>query len=345
MLGLRYSPNGEYMLVVRTNLKRGLLQVWRTPDLKRESDGRPVLAMDNTEPVAWRIFEHQALDACWTSNDALLVCGDQGLASAYRLDAGVKTENGFTVENVAVQGLIEEGSEMSSLKHKWDKLRFDEKTGVAVLASTEASMMFTLPIHGTYESDTPSEDAILTLPGRLTALAFQPQHRSNAALDTKPETKSDDNSAFIAAAFEQGFAMLYRITGPSSRLSVSAERLRLDLADAAPALAVAWSPQGTHLAVGGTDVVQVWSRESLEAQGARTCEPLVTWRSDPKALERGRRGVENGRVNGGDVADGNGVNGEAVVAEPSLSWSADGESLGFAVDGQVSVIVLALALT
>ncbi|KAI7118015.1 hypothetical protein KC352_g33663, partial [Hortaea werneckii] len=59
-------------------------------------------------------------------------------------------------------------------------------------------------------------------------------------------------------------------------------------------------------------------------------QPLVTWRSEHLSNHGKRNGERNGEQHE--------VNGEDGVSEPSLSWSADGESLGFAVGKEMAII-------
>lgn len=326
VLCLRYSPKGEYLLVARANLERGLVQIWRTSGLHAE-DGQPV----QTEPIAWRIFEHQVLDACWTAEDSFLVCGDEGLSSAYRVDPTDKVENGFSAGSVAVQGLRETRSHMVGLKAKWDKVRFDENLGVAVFASMESRHLITLPLRGDVSAEASGEpsdvDGALDLAGQLTALAFQPITSANAG--DKNEERVD--GSLLAATFEQGICVIYRVTRPTETCTKCEELLALELPEG-PALALSWSPGGAQLAIGGTDLVQIWQASDLmERQNGKRHVALVTWRPDHAAL---------GRRNGVHVEENEAE--EEVMVGPSLSWSADGESVGFAVDKQVGFVLLSV---
>lgn len=341
MLCLRYSPKGDYILVARTNLVRGMVQIWRSLDLKRDNE-EGVLAVDDSEPIAWRIFEKQVLDACWTSDDAFMVCGDKGLASAYQLDEKAKTEGDFTADNVAVQGLAEKKTDISGRDCKWDKLRYDERLGTAILASTEAKMMITRPIHpglGGDEDmarDQADTEGSLSLPGQLTALASVSNGRYSTPENRSDEANVETQKSLIAAAFEEGFTIVYQLTRSSETSSPKyVELLRLDLADWTTPLAISWSSQGSHLAIGGTSLVQVWQTEDLfryEKEGGEKSlppQPLVTWRGEHLSSHGKRNGERNGEEHE--------IDGEEGVSEPSLSWSADGESLGFAVGKEVSL--------
>ena len=323
VLCLRYSPKGDYLLVLRTNLHRGLVQVWRTPGSDEHKDNDSDLQAQGARPIAWRIFERQVLDASWTADDRFLVCGDDGISGAYNLDQTIKPENGFTEESVAVHGLVEHQSEMIGLRCKWDKLRVDGRLGVAAFASTERRVIFTVPLQSCM-SDTADKGDIgdaTSLPGQLTALAFQPHYDSH---ENQAGDHGAEDSCLLAATFEEGLCVLYRISRPSSTHADCEELLQLELPEG-PALALAWSPQGTHLAIGNTDLAQVWQAEDLERlPNGKRHEALVTWQPDADAI--GKRNGEHA-----DEQEG--------MIEPSLSWSADGESLAFAVDRQVSIAV------
>ena len=71
--------------------------------------------------------------------------------------------------------------------------------------------------------------------------------------------------------------------------------------------------RGKHLALGGTDSIRIWrcDDEDLNAFDTR---PLVSWRQPAEAEE---------------------TDDNEALSEPSLSWSPDGERLGFAVERQV----------
>ncbi|KAK4548068.1 hypothetical protein LTR36_010788 [Oleoguttula mirabilis] len=344
VLCLRYSPKGDYLLVLRTNVKRGMVQIWRTPAAEHQDDGSAPPFRPN-EPVAWRILEHPALDACWTADDRFLVCGDEGLASAYHLDPTAKPDNGFVAENVTIHGLREHRSDMLGFNARWDKLRFDSKLGVAVFASTEGKKLLALPLHidsSAGADGKPNPDDALSLPGQLTALAFQPGQAVTAE-----EDEGAPQVCLLAAAFAEGHCTIYRLSRPTSDTRPTCKEIvTLELAEG-PALALAWSPGGEYLAVGGVDVVQIWRREDLPAEAeaeagteGRKVGALVTWRPDGKARALGRRnGVhehehEHAEEDGNENESGD----EEGMVEPSLSWSADGGSLAFAAEKQLAVI-------
>jgi WD40 repeat protein len=169
--------------------------------------------------------------------------------------------------------------------------------------------------------------ASIDLPGSLTAFAFQPCPPSTAR---KP--------SLLATAFEDGAWILY--TNSTSSPTTLTPALSSQLSDG-PAFALAWSHDGQYLAIGGTELVQIWDIDTLvqREDGAATWieerssthEPVVTWRPDPSATKP-RNGEQNGHAK------------DEQLDEPSLSWSAEGERLGFAVGKQVYLLLPDLSL-
>jgi len=293
VLCIRYSSCGSHLLVARTNLNRGLIQIWETQPERKEPHKRQ-------EPIAWRIFDHQVFDATWTGEHKFTICGDQGLSSSYRLaQPSERKENGFTSDSVAVHNVLEEHAQLVSGTTTWDKIRHADSNNFTILASSQDRRLV-----AACDSVDSATVADVQLPEGLAALALQPCDRA-------------EQRQLLAAAFQDGLALLYEITHRDRR--IDCDRIcTFDLAEG-PALALAWSPKGDFLAVAGTDLAKIW-RIDLDALDTR---PLVTWRSPPEEI--------NGEANGE-------ANGETdPMTEPCLSWTSDGERLAFAVDKQVSV--------
>lgn len=290
VLCIRYSPSGEHLLVARTNLKRGLVQVYETPTEEDKPSQR-------NEPVAWRMFEHQVLDAIWTSDESFVVCGDEGLTSSYALRKPENPmTNGFNPESIAVHHLAEQSLEIVPGNTRWDKVRHDAKRGLLIFASTTERKLaaYLSPNSGSDETSL----SVLEIPEHLSALAVQSQGDSAG------------DKGLLAASFEDGTAAIY---GYSKAGALVFERLTMIDLGQSPALALSWSPDGKHLALGGTDSIRIW-RVDDEDLNAFDTRPLVSWRQPADV----------------DESDDN-----EALSEPSLSWSPDGERLGFAVERQV----------
>jgi hypothetical protein len=337
---VRYSPKGDHLLVLRTNHETGLVQIFKTAkydDRDSDTDNAGESNVEDKRPIAWQLFQHQALDACWTNESCFLVCGNQGLSCAYQLQPTKSEESNNSDQSdtsPTSHGLVERSANLVAFEETRDKVRYEASLGVAAICSTESQTLLTMPMDSAMGDDIKEYgiDGQLHLPGHLTAAAFQP----TAPADSTVSGDVRKDGVLIACAFEEGLCVLYRITRPETTRTESEEFLRLRLDG--PALALAWSPTGSHLAVGGPEAVNIYDIETLaEKKNGRRNEALVSWRLD------GKNGAVAVKVNG------HAKNGEREGSEesqgsmmgPSLSWSGDGESLGFALDRRVSGIVLA----
>ena len=327
ILAMRYNAAGTYLLVLRMNLERSLVLVHDTS--KPEPDSHQL--------VGWCHFDRPVFDMAWITERDFIVCGERGLVQLYRVtpDVPSNSEQSCIIENVAEaassQGLTGLPLHISWDEdgRKWDKIRSDEKSKVLVLISSEHKRIAMGPTN--YDED----NALATqakfcdrveLPGQPTAVAFQPE--PSAKIIQPP---------LLAIAFEDGSCLLYTYFEPwrSSERGKDGmeELLKIHLSEG-PALALAWSHSGSHLAVAGTDLVQIWEAEALVKRDGYKIErngalhrPIVTWRPDHNAT--GPRNGEHEEVE--------------ISSEPSLSWSADGESLAFAVEQQVSFLFFAFS--
>jgi WD40 repeat protein len=334
VLCIRFSEKGEHVLMIRTNSKRGQVQVWRSLPPPGAEDQQ-----DPYELIAWRYFEHQVLDACWTGEDRFLVSGSGSLAGAYRIDASAKSDDDPTIDSVATFGLIEQAAGLIGLPHEeWDRIRLDPVSNVAIFAAAETRLLLTVPLcrdeDGHLAPGKVNLDGRTDMPGRLTGLAFRPNSES---VENSDVSDGMPKASFLATAFEQGLCVIYRLTRPDETSAYFNEVIKLSMADGAAALALAWSPDGAYLAVAGCDTVQVWRSEDILMQDDRSNGILkhvrcVQWRlQDVRALK------DWTRRNGEEMSDADADAVEAAEGQPCLSWSADGASLGFAVDQQVSL--------
>lgn len=305
VLCLRYSQNTSYLLVAVTNGQRGLVQIWETP-----SDSNS--PKTQREPCAWKIFENTLLDVSWTGDDTFLACGAGGLSAMYQIDQNRQQEIGAVeAGTVSMRGLISQNSDVLEGSHDWDKVRWDDQHNLAVFVSSmEKRMVISSRLQNGSEG-TGEEDLQIDLPEEPTALAFKPKHGQAEAEDP----------SLLAAAFVDGSCLVYRIDRSGDAGPKCSELVSLSLDDG-PALAVAWSPNGQYLAVGNSELVQIWSADALKRQNGVRHPPqaAVIWRPAPEV---------NGTMNGHAQ--------DEKMPEPSLSWSADGESLAYAADKQVRV--------
>lgn len=316
VLCVRFSPSGKHILVARTNIKRGLVQIWEGVSDAAETDSLPAA-------FGWRIFEHSLMDATWVDDDNLLVCGDHGLASNLKLATNRDPLTDHIAGAVAVRNVEERQIDLPSPETKWTMVRHDEVLGLDLFHSAEPAKLV-VSNHSRDESsgDSASTTVVVDLPDPLTAMALRPRqsHKSSDEGQRPPET-------LLATTYHTGACNIYILArddnGPVCMPLCGPSQPTFELSDG-PALALAWSPDGAYLAVAGVDLVQIWHGDISSATNALDNRPLVTWR--PNADSFGpRNGVHE-------------MNGE-TLAEPSLSWNADGEKLSFAVDNKVRVLL------
>ena len=329
VMALRYNVDGSHLLAIRTNGSRGTVEVWNT-----NSAGNTI------EVTGWHVFEGLALDATWIAPTEFVVCGAGALIQKFRV---TPAQNGtYSDAEHNSQSARTRGVEVSTRLNipqqvqylSLDKLRATVlergsagPSGVSfvILASQDGTL-----VHGFADSKHTRLVSLGSEGTRVTALAFP-------TLSDEMHTKSAlPGNNVLAVAREDGRFVVHQIHryGKPQTQAVSS------LADGSPALALAWSPTGSHLAVSGVDVVQIWETLPLvnpdqrnQHTRALVPEPIVTWRREKSAalkeLRNGERAAANGAAGG---------EGEESLLEPSLSWSADGESLALAVGKEVRQI-------
>lgn len=311
VLNMRYSPDTGYLLVAGTNGQRGLVQIWETP-----ADGI-VLSKTQREPSAWRLFEKPLSDISWIDDDTFLACGEGGLTAMYQIDRSRQGEiSAVDPGSAAMRGLISHNSNILTAVSDWDKVRWDDRNQMAVFISNAEKRMIICSRLRHSESNA-GADLEVDLPDEPTTLSFKPCGRP---ADDTESVEDTDSPSLLATGFVDGTCLIYSVTRNAETGAKCSELITLSLDDG-PALAVAWSPNGQYLAIGNSDLVQIWSAESLKRQNGVRHPPQasVIWRP-----ASGANGAVNGQIQ------------EEKMPEPSLSWSADGESLAYAADKQVS---------
>ncbi|EME49893.1 hypothetical protein DOTSEDRAFT_68634 [Dothistroma septosporum NZE10] len=322
VLNLCYSPDSRYLLAGRTREGGALLQIWKT----RQPD------FDAAKPVAWRLFDKQVLDVTWISNNTFVACGEEGLACKYQIDEA----HGEAAEHVLsplsdtpdivmtgpseMQGLISHNASIFEFHHTLDKLVIDKRLSMGVfLSAASRVLILTSRLHDSLAKA--ESDSRIDVPQGLTSLAIAPcnefEYDGTVASDAgKP--------SLLAGAFEDGTCIVYEIKKTDEGVLKCDEAAKLALQEGA-AIALQWSPDGEHLAVANEELVQIWSVESFQPKnGVRhAADATVVWRPISEVDE----------TLGESIGDD-----EKAAAEPSLSWSADGESLAFAANKQMAII-------
>ncbi len=316
-LALRYSPNGSRLAVLRTNLKGGSITIYDTSN----SDDAQV------EAIAWSVSEQPALDVAWIDPATYIAVGENGLVETSHLATNHSSQDeSLQVEgkkSAGISAIVAQRLPEDEQSRTFDKVRYAPWCDTTVLVSDQ-SRRLVICHRGNSSSPELHFVTSVDLDDQLTAIAFQP-----IMVTTKKHT------GILATTFEDGSCVLHSCTPPVDKptettTSEQVQKLFTLYLEASPALALAWSLDGAYLAVAGMDLVQVWKIETLiardpervEKKHGATHKALVTWRPDSNAA--GRRNGEHDEP-------------ARALSEPSLSWSADGESLAFAVDREVSL--------
>jgi WD40 repeat protein len=294
VVSLRYNYSGERLLSVSTNMKRGLVEVWHVTQ-----------STTSLDPVAVKLFNQPVLDAVWTFDDSIIVCGQNRL-DEYQINHS-PLPNGA---DVTADSFASTGTKNFALRHshptdkQWDKVRYDSVHNVIIATSSSDDCTIMLaktaprwvPLSG-FPTDGPASK-------RATAMAFQPlENAANNADAPLPRR--------LAVTHNSGLVRIYQLT---STLCEVLHEFTMGPHEAA--LALSWSPTGSCLAVASEEAVKIWDLNSGSV-------PLLTWRA---AATHWYQGDENNLPNGDETGD-----------EPSLSWDAEGKRLIFAVGRKVSL--------
>ncbi|USW48639.1 Putative F-box-like/WD repeat-containing protein Ebi [Septoria linicola] len=316
IFSVHYSPDSRFLLALRTNMKRSMIQVW--PSSRLDVDAPPL-----SDPIAWRLFDVQVNDAVWTSDDTFVICGEQGLSALYQIDESQGQDlSTLPAGNVLMRGLISRNSNIFEGTSTWDRVRFDARHQVATFASNaDRRLLLTAKLRPNGSST--AEDVEFELPEEKT---LQPLEFSTTQVG--PDTENEDEQgveSFLAAGYDDGSISLYSINFSPNEGLACKEVTELTLSEP-PATALGWSPSGAHLAVANSNLIQIWSRDSFSRKNGimQPTRATITWRPT----------VPAGSSMNGDA------NGSKAECEPSLHWSADGASIAFATEHQVSVIAI-----
>ncbi|KAK5175698.1 uncharacterized protein LTR77_000837 [Saxophila tyrrhenica] len=310
MLAMRYSSAGNYLLVIRMNPRRGMVLIYDTSPNSRSQ-----------EPVAWRISEDRIFDAFWDDDElkSFVLCGEHDLIERWALRDSAPTPvmNGVTDEDMPANRLTRLDSHSSDPQSllRWDKMTHDNKRTYAFASIGDDRSTLKIPNLHSQNSYWRAEG--IDVSGQITAFAFRP-------LVDAPKP------ALLLVTVDNGACHLYSHEDPAN--GVSHRKLSFHLSEG-PALALAWSHDGQYVAIGGHELVEIWDIDSLVELVGRPMSywaeakesshaPLVTWRLD----------VATAKLRNGEHEE------DKPLSEPSLSWSADGERLAFAVDKQIAVI-------
>ncbi|OQO13025.1 hypothetical protein B0A48_02489 [Cryoendolithus antarcticus] len=314
ILHISYSPNTEHILVLQSNLERSLVQIFKGAI---EEEDQAVRA----RPEAWALLEMAVSSAEWLSDSAIVIAGAHGTSRIYEYREAGTAKYEATPEMIMQHNLTTSGQDILAVSADWTDCRVHRSSGrFALLSSTDRRLVVTgsngLQSDWVLEPrdgpDTPLVDT--TFNAVPTCMTF-----SGEGLK-----KGGENPFRLAVGCEDGTCCVYSIKDVESgarndRLGV------LELSE--PVRALAWGHEARVIAVAGMDIVRIWAvSDSANGDTMIVERPLLTWR--PPHIEDDP--TVNGAVNGEDDEKGAG--------EPSLSWSADGTRLAFAVDREVHIL-------
>ena len=257
--------------------------------------------------VVTELFEGVILDAAWTSDRSIVVCGPS-LLEVYTLDNAAVTMNGLTNGHTtsAFNGGFLKKVYSHSTDQQWDKVRYDTRTGIVAASSVSDARLLLLVYQDESWRLGPEIPTNQSTGQRPIAIAFQPL--SGLANGDKESPRR------LAVAYDSGDAMIYSVSRDTC--TVLSEH---GLGSREYALALAWSPDGTLLAIASDESIKVWNVQAGTS-------PIVSWQAAPA---RWYQGNENNLP--GD---------EDAQAEPSLCWNAEGKRLAFAVGRKIAIVSL-----
>lgn len=305
IMDLQYSPKGRFILARRENAKRSLIQVWNS------TQGPSAASSSPADPVAWKLFDGHVSDATWADDDSFIVCGTNGVAAWYQIDDSQQKESGMSVTSVDMRGLISRNANILHGSGDWSMVKLDSKLRLAAFAAKESrQLLLSSKLRVTAAEETSEYSVALPENKSIACIAFQP---SPSAETNSTSTEHLEAESLLAASLDDGSFHVYSVQWSSSQGIECKELAVLALTDP-PASVLAWSPDGEHLAVANAEIIQIWSVSSFSRKNGEIThdQALVTWRPDDIASDK-----------------------EDEQSQPSLAWSADGESLAFAARTEV----------
>lgn len=286
ILALRWNSSSSRLLAIHDNETAYKLAVY---DLPFGATRRDI-----------EIGVKPAHDACWTADDQLILCGEN-LLSLYSASTGLSLLH--SIDTPDTWTII-----------KWDPISH-LAAGVAAASSLLAIFDVSSPHHPTtslpngHLPPTITQTCTAFQPGQITALEWQP---------TSPLPQASYHR-LLATSSTTGTVNLWVAT------TTTLQCVRMfHMGGSAPALAMAFSPNGAHLAAAGENRVKVW-RSEVEGKA------VAVWEAD--------RGHGVNGVNGQHWAEGRGDMEEELPFH-TLAWDARGSRLAFARGDRLRIIGL-----
>lgn len=212
VFALRWSPSGSQLLgITSSGATTSSLTLWD---------------IQSTQPMLPYQLPNIIVDAAWTSNNQIIICGHDIIASS--LLEGGKI---LTLHN-RPEHLVQQN---------WTHIRYDSLTHTTALAAEESGVLGLIDASDTLRTFT-AHDA------EITALAYQPITNLSAYPASAPR--------LLATSSNDGTIKVWDAKRPFNTV------LTLSLGYAAPAMAMSFTPDGYLVAAANGSRVMIWNAEA-----------------------------------------------------------------------------------
>lgn len=212
VLKLRWSPSGNQLLgITSTGIEACSLALWD---------------VQATQPMLPYELSSVILDAAWTSNNQIVICGPNIIASSL-LEGGRILTIHKRPESLAQQG--------------WTHICYDSRTHTTALAAEESGVLGLIDASDTLRTVTAHDTDI-------TALAYQPVTNSSAYPASAPR--------LLATSSNDGTIKIWDAKRPFNIVHT------LSLGYATPAMAMSFTPDGYLVAAANNNRILIWNAEA-----------------------------------------------------------------------------------
>lgn len=280
VFALRWNEKAGRLMSISGNDERGTIRIWKF------NESSPLYTIGAIKPVH---------DGVWVSEKSFFVCGE-GFLAYYNLNPGSEG----TFKSISLESPKDTGSDAEI---KWELARYDPVSGVVACGSVDTGDLCYFSarnIQEKLESSVSSETVSRISHGlsNITAIEFQPE------ANDQPDSSS--TSRLLAISSDNGIIELWNVNPLASLVH------KFHMQDRAVS-AIAFSPDGQHLAAASVDVVRIWD---CHAGGL------------PKAIWKANKDGEEWDASVDDA--------DEYELNHSLGWNADGTKIAFTLKNQVS---------
>lgn len=212
VINLRWSPSGNSLLgITSSGNGASALYLWDVQTSQAEA------------PYP---LPHVITDAAWISNNQLVICGHNIIASSLLEHGKILT--------------LQTRSELVALQ-AWTHVRYDSRTHITALAAEESAVLGLIDSLDTLRTTTAHE-------GQITALAYQPVTNLSAYPAKEPR--------LVATSSVDGTIKIWDAKRPFSIIHT------LSLGYSTPAMALSFTPDGYLVAAANGNRVLIWNAEA-----------------------------------------------------------------------------------